>query len=106
MEQGKSIIVDPKSLGKAAEAIETEAEAYKEAYGQLYQDVNAISGSKWDGVDNKAYVRQIGEFSDDFDNMYTEMMNYVTYLRETMKAYVNAQNQIKESASGLQKGAC
>lgn len=94
------IEVTPEQLEKAATSIEGLANDYQKQYELLYNETNAMA-STWSGKDNQAYINQIAGFKDDFDKMYGEMVNYVTFLRQSAKAYRDTQDAITTKARNL-----
>lgn len=96
----KSIVVTPEMLEKAAKNIEALANDYKKEYTELYVNTDAMSSS-WQGRDNLAFTEQIGGFKEDFDNMYSELSRYVTFLNQSAKGYRETQQAISEQAKKL-----
>ena len=95
-----TIKVTPQLLQNASTQINNLAEEYKTEYENLFAEVDAMKG-KWDGQDNVAFTNQIAGFKDDFQNMYSLMTQYATYLSTTAKSYADTQETIKNSAQSL-----
>ena len=97
---GKVIVVDPKQLQNTASKIEALASDYKMLYNKLYSKTDDLALS-WNGKDNVAFVEQIAGFRDDLDGMFKLMMNYVDFLRQSAKAYIDTQDAVVAEARKL-----
>ena len=95
-----TIKVTPQDLHNASAQISNLAGEYQSEYEALFREIREMQG-KWDGQDNQAYTKQVGEFKDDFNNMYELMDQYSNYLKSTAKAYADTQENIKSAATTL-----
>ena len=96
----RTIQVTPEQLDTAAARIEGLASEYKTQYDQLYTETNAMA-STWSGKDNVAFINQIAGFKDDFEKMYTLMLNYADFLKKSAKAYRDTQETVVTEARKL-----
>lgn len=94
------IKVTPEELESAATAISGMAEEYKNLYTKLYSETSAMANT-WKGEDNLAFIKQIGEFKDCFNDMHELMLQYVNFLRTSAKAYRTTQDNVVEEAQKL-----
>lgn len=97
---GRTIVVDPNELAKAAGLIEAQAADYEKQYNQLFCEVDGM-GAAWQGADNQAFVTQIKGFINDFQAMTELMKRYAEFLRTSAKTYTNTQNEIINQAQRL-----
>lgn len=95
-----SIFVDFDQVRATAGKIEDTASGYKASYEKLYSEVETMLSS-WQGEDMTAYINRIKSFRDDFEKMYSLMMNYVTFLRSAAKTYEDNQDEIVKAANKL-----
>lgn len=96
----RDIQVTPEQLESTAGRIESMATEYKTQYNQLYNETNAMA-STWNGKDNMAFTDQIAGFKDDFEKMYSLMIQYADFLRQSAKAYRETQNTVVSEARKL-----
>ena len=94
------IKVDPQMLEQAATKIDSLVGQYEQQYKTVFSKFDALKAC-WDGSDNLAYVTQVKGFEEKFINMQTEMQNYAKFLKDSAKAYRNAQQEIAQSAKKL-----
>lgn len=100
----RTIEVTPERLESAATKIEGLAAEYQTSYNQMYNTTDAMH-STWAGADNTAFINQIEGFRDDFKEMYSLMLRYVEYLRESANAYKSTQQNVIEWARKLRNNA-
>jgi len=83
--------VDLTQLVTTATGIEARANDYKQLYGRLYTEVQAMGGH-WQGKDNQAFVSQINGFKDDFEQMYKLLLDFAALIKEANTEYKQALN--------------
>lgn len=96
----RTIQVTPEVLETTASKIEGLAADYKTQYGNLYSETNAMA-TAWSGKDNVAFIDQIDGFKEDFEKMYTLMIDYADFLRKSAKAYRDTQDAVVADARKL-----
>ena len=96
----RTIKVTPEQLESAATAISGMADEYKNLYTEYYSETSAMANT-WKGEDNIAFINQIGEFKDDFENMHGLMLQYVDFLQKSAKAYRTTQENVVTEAKKL-----
>lgn len=96
----RTIQVTPEQLDSTAGKIKNLAADYKAQYDKLYSVTDAMA-STWNGKDNVAFVNQIAGFKDDFNKMYTLMINYADFLEKSAKAYRETQDTVVSDARKL-----
>lgn len=95
-----SIIVEPERLEDAANKVEQACEEYESIYHNLYSDIDKMQSS-WSGKDNQAYTNQIRAYQEDFNKISLVMKEYTAFLRNSARAYREAQNELYSSAMKL-----
>ncbi|MBQ3864806.1 MAG: WXG100 family type VII secretion target [Clostridia bacterium] len=96
----KIIRVDPGRLETAASRLDGQAAEYRRLYEQLYTEVESMSGA-WQGADNLAFTGQIEGFREDFQAMYTLMMQYSEFLKNSAATYRETQAEVVAQAKKL-----
>ena len=96
----EQILVTPEQLESAAQRISGLADEYKGKYDSLYEKIEELA-STWQGADSRKFAEQTAGFRDDFQKMFTLMMDYVDYLKKTAAAYRNPQDTAVREASKL-----
>lgn len=86
------IIVSPECLRRTSAIISQEAEAYKNDYDEMYQEVEALA-SFWQGADNQAFASQIQGFLPELNQMYQLMQQYSNFLNQSAQVYEQVQNE-------------
>ncbi|MGN1318648.1 MAG: WXG100 family type VII secretion target [Lachnospirales bacterium] len=97
------IRVTPEELLAAASKVESWADSYLSIYNRINSTVNDLA-STWGGEAHQQYVAQLDGFQDDFNNLYTLLNKYGSYLRDAAAKYQQAEENIKSSASSLSTG--
>lgn len=98
-----TIRVTPEELLNAASKVESWADSYNSICNQINTSVNELN-STWGGEAHNQYVNQLNGFQDDFQNLYTLLNKYASYLRSASQKYSQAEETIKSSASSLSTG--
>lgn len=96
----RNIIVEPERLEDAANKVEQACNEYEGIYHNLYADVDKMQTS-WTGKDNVAYTNQIKSYEEDFNKIALIMKEYVTFLRNSARAYRETQDELYNSAMRL-----
>ena len=96
----EQILVTPEQLESAAQRISGLADEYKGKYDSLYEKIEEMA-STWQGADSRKFAEQTAGFRDDFQKMFTLMMDSVDYLKKTAAAYRNTQDTAVREASKL-----
>ena len=96
----RTIKVEPERLESAASSIEEANREYDRTYQAIYTQVDKMSSS-WQGKDNTAFTNQIKAFEDDLRQISIIMRQYADFLRNTARAYREAQEEVCAQASRL-----
>lgn len=96
----RTIQVEPEQLNRAAGSIENLSNQYQSQYTTLYKEADAM-GAQWKYKDNEAFITQIAGFKDDLKKMKDLMDAYASFLRQSAKAYHDAQDNITNQAKKL-----
>lgn len=97
------IKVDTSKLDSAATTIETLAGDYNTAYISLYNAVDTLRGGL-SGTEGDAFIDQIGEFKNDFQNMEKLMRRYAEFLKTTAADYRKTKEEQTTEARRLNTG--
>lgn len=73
-------------LVAAADAIESQLATYENQVGELYTLGTSLD-SMWDGDANESFNAQMSTDRPKFDNLCTQMKQYVKFLRDTAQNY-------------------
>lgn len=98
-----AIRVTPEELISAANNVENWADNYQAIYNRINTNVNELA-STWGGEAHQQYVTQLEGFQDDFNNLYTLLNKYASYLRSAAAKYQQAEENIKSTAGSLSTG--
>lgn len=96
----RTISVEVAQVENCANKMESLLASYKQYYGQLLDEVDAMKTS-WQGKDNVAFSNQIAGYEDDFNQLYVLGWQYVEFLRSSAKAYQQLQDEISAQAALL-----
>jgi len=99
----RKIVVEPARLKDASSAINTLSDQYKSIYDNLFVKVGEM-GAAWQGPDNQAFVQQIEQFRNDFENMKKLMDDYSTFLKTSAEHYEKTQDEVISAAKRLSTG--
>lgn len=94
------IRVEPDVLDDVASKVEQACQEYETTYHNLYSDIDKMQTS-WSGKDNEAYTNQIKTYEEDFNKIALIMKEYVSFLRNTARAYRETQDELYNSALRL-----
>ena len=95
--------VTPDVLTDMAGKVESWADSYKNLYTNIQNTAQDLQ-STWGGEANQAYEQQISEFHNDFENLYTLMNKYSSFLRTSADKYRSTEEAIKSNAASLSTG--
>ena len=98
----RSITVKPETLDACAARICEKNDAYLQHTQQLFEAVGAMSNA-WQGEDNTAFTTQIGKFQGDFRQMSLLCTQYADFLRNSARAYREAQQELVSQAGRLEQ---
>lgn len=96
----RQITVEVAQVENCANKIEEMANSYKQAYNQLFDEVDLMKNS-WSGKDNQAFSTQIAGYEDDFNQLYILIYQYIEFLRASAKAYKQLQDELCAQAKAL-----
>ena len=96
----RTISVEPSRLEAAAGNIESADADYEHIYQAMYAEVDKMSSS-WTGKDNTMFTSQIKTFEDDLKQISIVMKQYANFLRNSARAYREAQDEIYSQANRL-----
>ena len=96
----RQITVEVGQVENCANKIEEMANSYKQAYNQLFDEVDLMKNS-WSGKDNQAFSTQIAGYEDDFNQLYILIYQYIEFLRASAKAYKQLQDELCAQAQAL-----
>lgn len=96
----RTISVEPDRLESVASNIESADSEYNRIYQAMYAEVDKMSSS-WTGKDNTMFVSQIKDFEDDLRQISMAMREYASFLRNSARAYREAQDEIYARATKL-----
>lgn len=96
----RQITVEVAQVENCANKIEEMANSYKQAYNQLFDEVDLMKNS-WSGKDNQAFSTQIAGYEDDFNQLYILIYQYIEFLRASAKAYKQLQDELCAQAQAL-----
>ena len=99
----RRIVVEPARLKEASSAITNLTNDYKTIYDNLFVKVGEM-GSAWQGEDNQAFVQQIEQFRNDFENMKKLMDDYAIFLKTSAESYEKTQAEVISGARRLSTG--
>ncbi len=96
----RQIMIEVAQVENCANKIEEMASSYKQAYNQLFDEVDLMKNS-WSGKDNLAFSTQIAGYEDDFNQLYVLIWQYIEFLRASAKAYKQLQDELAAQAQAL-----
>ncbi|MCI5774471.1 MAG: WXG100 family type VII secretion target [Erysipelotrichaceae bacterium] len=96
----RQIMVEVAQVETCANKIEEMANLYKQAYNQLFDEVDLMKTS-WNGKDNQAFSTQIAGYEDDFNQLHVLIWQYIEFLRASAKAYKQLQDELASQAQAL-----
>ena len=99
MATGK-IRVNSEALKAASKTVGEFTKKYHDDYTTVFNLVHSIADSDYGaGKDHQAFVEQIEQFRDDFDNLEAEMAHYSEHLQKSARAYELAQSNVTGDVS-------
>jgi len=96
----RSIYVEPDRLFETAGKVDQANNEYEQNYKAIYSEVDKLSNA-WKGKDNTMFTNQIKSFENDFIQISIIMKQYADFLRNTGRAYREAQDEAYSDASRL-----
>lgn len=96
----RQISVEVSQVEACANKMEEMANQYKQAYLQLFDEVDLMKSS-WSGKDNIAFSSKIASYEDDFNQMFVLIWQYIDFLRSSAKAYRQLQDDLCIQANNL-----
>ncbi len=96
----RQIMIEVAQVENCANKIEEMASSYKQAYNQLFDEVDLMKNS-WSGKDNLAFSTQIAGYEDDFNQLYVLIWQYIEFLCASAKAYKQLQDELAAQAQAL-----
>jgi len=96
----RSIYVEPDRLIETAGKVEQANSEYEQNYKAIYSEVDKLS-STWKGKDNTMFTNQIKSYQNDFIQISIILKQYADFLRNTARAYREAQDEAYCDASRL-----
>lgn len=97
-----NLVVTPEELESTANNIRTQAEKYKDAYTEVFNEFVKID-TAWDGDDNTVFNEKVNSFRHDFEAMSNFFDSLQNFLNTAAKNYRDEQNAVKQKASNLKQ---
>ena len=92
--------VTPQHLIAAANELQQLAQQYQQRADSLVQTAQGTA-QHWNGTDNQAFIQQIQQYQNEFNEMHVALMAYATHLQTSAGSYNTAESAMTDQANQL-----